>query len=101
MIADSGAPLLALKVDGGAASNQLLMQLQADLLGCEIVRPQMLETTALGSGIMAGLAMGIWRDLSEVSSRWVVDARFTRSVSEDQVSTRRAGWQQALKRTRT
>jgi glycerol kinase len=101
MIADSGSPLLALKVDGGAASNQLLMQLQADLLGCEIVRPQMLETTALGSGIMAGLATGIWSDLSEVSSRWAVDARFTRKVDEDQVNQRRAGWQQALKKTCT
>ena len=100
MTADSQSPLVSLKVDGGAAANQLLMQLQADLLGCEIVRPQMLETTALGSGILAGLAVGFWKSLSEVSERWAVDARFAPSASEAQVQERRNGWRKAVARTR-
>jgi glycerol kinase len=101
MTADSGSELVALKVDGGAAANQLLMQLQADLLGCEIVRPQMLETTALGSGIMAGLAVGIWDDLAAVKECWTVDQRFQRQVDEEDVAQRRQAWQAAVKRTRS
>nr|ADI18895.1 glycerol kinase [uncultured delta proteobacterium HF0010_08B07] len=99
MTADSGAKLLALKVDGGASANALLMQTQADLLGCEIIRPTMLETTALGSGIMAGLAVGIWTDLSEVTERWSVDARFNRQVSESDVEQRRQAWRGAVNKT--
>ena len=100
MMADSGAELVALKVDGGAAANQLLMQLQADLLGCEIVRPQMLETTALGSGIMAGLAVGIWHGLEEVKKCWSVDQCFQRKISIEDVEQRRQSWQEAVNRTK-
>ena len=99
MTADSGAKLLALKVDGGASANRLLMQIQADLLGCEIIRPTMLETTALGSGIMAGLAVGIWTDLNEVSARWSVEARFNRQASEEHIMQKRQLWQEAVKKT--
>ena len=99
MMADSGLPITALKVDGGAAANGLLMQIQADLLGCEIIRPKMLETTALGSGIMAGLAVGIWSNLSEVTDRWSIDARFKRCIKEDEVDRRREGWRAALQKT--
>ena len=99
MTADSGAQLRALKVDGGASANALLMQTQADLLGCEIIRPTMLETTALGSGIMAGLAVGIWTDLSEVTERWSVDARFNRQISETDVEQRRQAWREAVNKT--
>ena len=99
MTADLGAKLQVLKVDGGASANQLLMQIQADLLGCEIIRPTMLETTALGSGIMAGLAVGIWTDLSEVSARWSIAARFTRQATESQINDRRRAWQEAVRKT--
>jgi glycerol kinase len=67
---DSGVALAQLKVDGGAAANNLMMQFQADILAVPIVRPQMLETTALGAGLLAGLAVGIWRDLDEMRALW-------------------------------
>lgn len=101
MTADAKAPLKRLKVDGGAAANNLLMQIQADLLGCELVRPVMLETTALGSGILAGLAVGIWSDLEDVQQRWSVDRSFSPMASADEVEIRRAQWSAAVKRARS
>ena len=77
MSADTGAPLRALKVDGGAAANDLLMQLQADLLGVPLVRPRMLETTALGAVLLAGLGVGLWRDQAALAAAWQEDRRFT------------------------
>lgn len=96
MSADAGAPLLALKVDGGAAANDLLMQIQADLCGCELIRPVMLETTALGSGIMAGLAVGIWSNLDEVRSHWSIERAFSRQIDEETIKRRREGWRAAV-----
>ena len=101
MSADAGSDLRSLKVDGGAAANNLLMQIQADLCGCELIRPVMLETTALGSGIMAGLAVGVWENLDEVKKRWSVERRFTRQTPADQVQARREAWQEAVRRTQS
>ncbi len=98
MVADSGRELVALKVDGGAAANNLLMQFQADLLGVEIVRPEMLETTALGAAFLAGLAVGVWTDLEDVRRAWRENARFKRARSEEEVERLVAGWRAAVER---
>jgi len=74
--ADRGKPPVMLKVDGGAAMNNLLMQLQADLVGFPVVRPQTVETTALGAAMLAGLAVGFWRSLNEIKASWREDRRF-------------------------
>lgn len=76
MADDKGAPLAVLKVDGGAAQNDLLMQLQADLLDKPVSRPQTVETTALGAAMLAGLAVGFWRDQAEVAASWREEKRF-------------------------
>jgi glycerol kinase len=100
MIADARERLRALKVDGGAAANNLLMQIQADLLGCDLVRPTMLETTALGSGILAGLAVGVWSGLEDVQQRWSVDRTFTPALEASEVERRRDQWSAAVERAR-
>jgi glycerol kinase len=76
MADDKGEPLAVLKVDGGAAQNDLLMQLQADLLDKPVSRPQTVETTALGAAMLAGLAVGFWRDQDEVAASWREEKRF-------------------------
>ncbi len=98
MSADLNQPLTSLKVDGGAAANDLLMQFQADLLGVELIRPELLETTALGAAFLAGLAVGVWPDLDAVKASWRENQRFTRSMSEEDVSRRVTGWDSAVKR---
>ncbi len=95
---DLGEPLTALKVDGGAAANDLLMQFQADLLGVDIVRPELLETTALGAAFLAGLAVGVWEDLDDVRKSWREDARFRRQRSEGEVAKLLEGWKAAVAR---
>jgi len=77
MILDSGVGLKELRVDGGAAKNNLLMQFQADLLGETVLRPQTTETTALGAAYLAGLAVGYWPNIEEIQKQWHVDTRFT------------------------
>ena len=83
MEADSGVSLSALKVDGGAAANNLLMQFQADVLGVPIVRPQMLETTALGAGLLAGLATGVWSNKEEARQVWRADRTFAPTMDDE------------------
>jgi glycerol kinase len=95
---DLGRPLSKLKVDGGACANNLLMQFQADLLGVELVRPAMVETTALGAACLAGLAVGVWSGLDDVRRAWREDRRFTRHRSADDVARRLAGWHRAVER---
>jgi glycerol kinase len=98
MTADLGAPLTQLRVDGGAARNNLLMQRQADLLGVDCVRPQVLETTGLGSALLAGIAAGVWSDATQVSSAWREERRFTASGDPDELSETRARWALAVER---
>ena len=100
MRADSGLDVAELRVDGGAAANDLLLQFQADLLGVPVVRPQVLETTALGAAYLAGLAVGYWADTDEIAAQWAVDRRFTPEMEDGQVSRLRAGWTRALDRAR-
>lgn len=95
---DLDAPLTALKVDGGASNNNLLMQFQADLLGCPIVRPEMTDTTALGSALMAGLAVGLFDDLEAIRATWQADARFEPSMTDPARDAHLARWRQGLAR---
>jgi glycerol kinase len=100
MKADSGISLRELRVDGGAANNNLLMQFQADILGVPVVRPKVTETTALGAAYLAGLATGFWRDRAEVSQSWQAERLFEPSRSADEVAHRRSRWAEALRRAR-
>ena len=98
MQSDLRRPLLAVKVDGGAASNDLLMQFQADLLGVALVRPAMVETTALGAALLAGLAVGVWPDLEAVRRSWQEERRFHRTMPAAEVEQRLAGWRAAVQK---
>lgn len=89
--------LSQLRVDGGACVNDLLMQVQADLLGIPVVRPAVVETTALGAAYLAGLGAGIFSDLQEIEHRWQVDRIFEPTLAPDQVATRMACWDRAVK----
>ena len=100
MEADSGIETPELRVDGGAAANNLLLQFQSDILGVPVVRPQTLETTALGAAYLAGLAVGYWDDLDSIQSQWKVDRRFTPAMDGDMVDELRAGWDKALDRSK-
>ncbi|MBS1130203.1 MAG: glycerol kinase [Proteobacteria bacterium] len=96
---DAGQSLSELRVDGGAARNDLLMQFQADLLGVPVVRPQVTETTALGAAYLAGLAVGFWQDEAELTALWRADRRFEPSMAEDRRSALFADWHRAVERS--
>lgn len=98
MEADSGLSLASLRVDGGAAQNDLLMQLQADFLGVQILRPKMLESTALGAGLAAGLGVGLWKNPQQVAAVAELDRTFLPGLSAAQVKTIQQGWRQAVAR---
>ena len=98
MESDAGLRLSSLRVDGGAAQNDLLMQLQADLLGVEIVRPKMLETTALGAALLAGLGVGLWPSTEAVAAAWQEDRRFQPQLAASTVQAMKARWADAVKR---
>jgi glycerol kinase len=98
MQADSGARLAELRVDGGAAQNEFLMQFQADILGCRIVRPVDTETTALGAAYLAGLATGIWKNTEEVEQFWRAEKVFEPEMAVDQREDLFAGWKRAVAR---
>jgi len=97
---DAGITLAELRVDGGATPNNLLMQFQADLLGVPVVRPKVLETTALGAGYLAGLAVGYWKDAADVSLNRHVDRTFLPSMPRIRVAELRAGWDKAVGRAK-
>ena len=97
---DSGIAMDGLRVDGGASANDLLMQFQADLLQVPVVRPKVIETTALGAAYLAGLATGFWQDRAEVARAWQVDRVFEPAMSADKAAHRRARWTEALNRAR-
>jgi glycerol kinase len=99
MNADSGVPLTALKVDGGATVNNFLMQLQADILGVEVIRPRVAETTSLGAAYAAGLATSFWRGLDSLAANWQIGRRWTPQVSAATRESGFAGWKKAVTRT--
>lgn len=98
MEADSGIKLQALKVDGGAVANNLLMQFQADILGVPVERPQVIETTALGAAYLAGLAVGFWASKEELAKRWKLDRRFENQMDEAKSQKLYKGWKKAVTR---
>jgi glycerol kinase len=100
MEADSGTPLAELRVDGGATANDLLMQFQADLLGCPVVRPRVRETTALGAAYLAGLAVGYWSGREEIGRLWQAERTFTPGMDRGQAAELRHRWSRALERTK-
>jgi len=97
---DAGVTLTELRVDGGATANELLMQFQADLLGVPVVRPEVLETTALGAAYLAGLAVGYWKDAEEIRANWTVARRFEPAMSRDRAAALRAAWERAVARAK-
>ena len=101
MEADAGLKLTELRVDGGATTNDLLMQFQADLLGVPVVRPKVAETTALGAAYLAGLAVGYWRDSRDVVANWQVGRRFEPAMSRDRAAALTAGWDKAVVRAKS
>src|SRR5215213_2987176 len=100
MTADSDIPLTSLRVDGGAARNDLLMQVQADVLGVPVIRPQNVETTAVGAAFLAGLGCGLWPDQTFLADRWAVDRVFEPAVGDAERESRYANWRLAIERSR-
>ncbi len=100
MAADAGAKLKELRVDGGAAINDGLMQFQADICGVKIQRPVVHETTALGAAYLAGMAVSFWKNTSEVTKNWVLDKEYKRRMAPAERERRYAGWQRAVERAR-
>ncbi|NLH47768.1 MAG: glycerol kinase GlpK [Myxococcales bacterium] len=98
MEADAGSKLALMRVDGGASANNLMMQFQADILGCDISRPAMVETTALGAALLAGLAVGLWPSKDEVTAKWREERRFKPQMSADHVHEHIRLWNEALGR---
>ncbi|VVE67639.1 glycerol kinase [Pandoraea pnomenusa] len=97
MEADAGMQVAELRVDGGAAANDLLMQWQADLLGADVVRPEVIETTAAGAAYLAGLAVGFWPDIDTLERQWKLQRRFSRHLSEDEIARAVSRWQRAVR----
>jgi glycerol kinase len=100
METDSGIRLEELRVDGGAARNNLLLQFQADLLGVPVIRPGVTETTALGAAYLAGLAVGVYPDREIIASQWKVERRFEPAMPRDRVTELRNRWSRAVERAR-
>jgi glycerol kinase len=100
MAADSSIALRELRVDGGATASDLLMQIQADLVGVPVVRPKVTETTALGAAYLAGLAVGFWKDENEIASLWARDRTFAPSMQRSEAAGRMGEWRRAVERSR-
>lgn len=101
MAKDMNAPLTELKVDGGASRNNLLMQFQANLLGINVVRPKITETTALGAAYLAGLAVGFWENIDELRQQWQVERTFEPVKDSLEIEEAKKGWADAISRTLT
>ena len=94
---DAGMPLTKLRVDGGASANDFLMQFQADILNCDVLRPECIETTALGAAYLAGLAVGFWKDLEDVRTNWALSRTFGPVMEESVRRNRLKGWKRAVR----
>ena len=98
---DAGVPLKELKVDGGASRDNLLMQFQADVIGADVIRPRVTETTALGAAYLAGIAVGFWAGIDDVKQQWKAERVFKPEAPKDLVEAAKAGWADAIARTLT
>ena len=99
MEADAGIPIAELRVDGGATHNNLLMQFQSDIVNTKVIRPTMVETTALGAAYLTGLAVGFWKDIEELRSKWQIDQTFEPTCIEAKRTECIQGWARAIKAT--
>jgi glycerol kinase len=100
MQADSGISIRELRVDGGAARNDLLMQFQADILGVPVVRPRVTETTALGAAYLAGLAVGVWESPAEIDAQWQMERRFEPQMARGEAAAMQLAWKSAVERSK-
>jgi glycerol kinase len=96
MEADSGIAIKELRVDGGATANNLLMQFQSDLLDTKVVRPTVVETTALGAAYLAGLAVGYWSSTEEIQQQWQMERVFSPSMDDAKRNELSEGWKRAI-----
>ncbi|SDY86757.1 glycerol kinase [Nitrosomonas sp. Nm33] len=94
---DAATPIKELRVDGGAAANNLLMQHQADLLGVPVVRPRIIETTALGAAYLAGLTTDVWNGTKEIAEHWQIDRVFEPMISRDEAAQRMFDWSKVVR----
>jgi len=99
MVADSGVPLTEMRVDGGITSNSLCMQMQADIMGIDITRPLITETTALGAAYAAGLAVGFWKNIDELKKQWKQSRRWSSTTTDADRARGYEGWKKAIERT--
>lgn len=98
---DAGIALKDLKVDGGATKNDCMLQFQADILGVDVIRPEVTETTAMGAAYLAGLAVGYWSGVEEIKTQWKAERVFSPSATDEYVRSVKAGWADAVGRTLT
>ena len=96
VVAAGGAPVAELRVDGGASVNDLLMQFQADLLGIPVIRPKVVETTALGAAYLAGLSCGVWSGTDELAAQWQVERTFNPTMSRVRAASLMQQWEHAV-----
>ncbi|MEY2811295.1 MAG: glycerol kinase GlpK [Bacteroidota bacterium] len=96
MESDAGLPIKELRVDGGATVNDLMMQFQCDILSVQVLRPEVIETTALGAAYLAGLATGFWKDIDSIAAQWKVDATFSPQMTNEDKVKRLAAWKRAV-----
>ncbi|MDB5025198.1 MAG: glpK [Mucilaginibacter sp.] len=97
MQADAGMPIRELRVDGGATANNLLMQFQANLLNCKVIRPNVVETTALGAAYLAGLAVGYWKNQEEIQQQWQAEKEFIPAADSPEIQKGIRGWKKAVR----
>jgi glycerol kinase len=96
MESDAGLPIKELRVDGGATVNDLMMQFQCDILSVKVLRPEVIETTALGAAYLAGLATGFWKDIDSIAAQWKVDATFSPKMANEDKEKRLSAWKRAV-----
>jgi glycerol kinase len=101
MVKDANIPIKELRVDGGASANNLLMQIQSNLLGIPVVRPKIIETTAMGAAYLAGLATGFWKDIDEIKQQWALDRNFYKNMDETTVNSMKLKWEDAVARAKS
>ena len=94
---ESGVDIVSLKVDGGASNNNFLMQFQSDVLGVDVLRPECVETTALGAAYLAGLAVGYWDDVDDIRKNWALSKTFVADMPEELRNEKLAGWKRAVR----
>jgi glycerol kinase len=98
---DTNMNIKQLRVDGGACSNNLMMQFQADMLGCSVIRPEITETTAMGAAYLAGLATGFWKNMDELKQQWQLDRQFDPMMDANLADKMKAEWADAVNRAKS